>query len=144
MAAVSEQARKARKGVLISAAVFPHWPSARVDEGQDWKLWVERGYLDFVCPMQYTDSPADFEAMLKASTGWVGSKAALCPGIGATLGNSPEGTVQQVQIARRLKSAGFVLFNYDPLLLNEHLPLLRLGLTSGKAALPDGTRAAAP
>ena len=144
VAAVSEQARRIRKDVLISAAVFPNWPSARVDEGQDWKLWVERGYLDFVCPMQYTDSPADFEAMLKANTGLVGSKAALCPGIGATLGNSPEGTIQQVQIARRLKSAGFVLFNYDPLLLTEHLPLLRLGPTARKAEWPPGTRPAAP
>jgi hypothetical protein len=50
------------------------------------------------------------------------------PGIGATLGNSPDGTLQEVLAARQIGAAGFVLFNYEPALL-EHLDLLRLGAT---------------
>mgnify|MGYP000700577408 CR=1 FL=1 len=30
--------------------------------GQDWKLWCDRGYLDFVCPMDYTASSAQFRS----------------------------------------------------------------------------------
>ncbi len=127
VAAVSEQVRKARPGVQISAAVFPYWLTARDDVGQDWKLWIEKGYLDFVCPMQYTDSGSLFEYETKRSAQWVGGKVPLRPGIGATLGLAPDGTLQQVQSVRKLAN-GFVLFNYDRALF-EHLDILRLGAT---------------
>lgn len=127
VAAISEQARKVRPGIKISAAVFPDWPSARDEVGQDWKLWVEKGYLDFVCPMQYTDHAVMFEAETKRSATWIGGKIPLMPGIGATLGLAPDGTLQQVQAARR-QASGFVLFNFDRALL-DHLDLLRLGAT---------------
>lgn len=130
VAAVSEQARKVRPGIQISAAVFPYWTSARNDVGQDWKLWVEKGYLDFVCPMQYTDNGALFEAKTKQSAAWVGGSVPLIPGIGATLGLAPDGTLQQVLAARR-QADGFVLFNYDRALI-DHLDLLRLGATKKK------------
>jgi uncharacterized lipoprotein YddW (UPF0748 family) len=129
VAAVSEQARKVRPGIKISAAVFPDWPSARDQIGQDWKLWCEKGYLDFVCPMQYTDSGALFEAKTRQTAKWAGHTTLLMPGIGATLGLSPDGTLQQVLIARKQGAAGFVLFNYDRALL-DHLDLLKLGATS--------------
>ena len=54
------------------------------------------------------------------------------PGIGATLGLTPEGTLRQVLIARKHGAGGFVLFNYGPTLADEHLPLLRLGATAKK------------
>ena len=127
VAAVSGQARKLRPGIKISAAVFPDWTSARNQIGQDWKLWVEKGYLDFVCPMQYTDKGALFEVETRRSAGWIGGKIPLMPGIGATLGLAPDGTLQQVLASRR-QAAGFVLFNYDRALL-DHLDLLRLGAT---------------
>ena len=128
VAAVSEQARLARPGIKISAAVFPDWASARDNIGQDWKLWVEKGYLDFVCPMQYTDDAQQFEADTRQSLKLVEGKVPLIPGIGATLGLSSDGTLQQVLAARRQGAPGFVLFNYDRALLDQ-LDLLRLGAT---------------
>lgn len=128
VAAVSDQARKVRPGIKISAAVFPHWTSARNDVGQDWKLWAEKGYLDFVCPMQYTDNALLFESQTRQSAGWIAGRIPLVPGIGATLGNPSDGTLQQVLLARRQGASGFVLFNYGPALL-EHLKLLGLGAT---------------
>ena len=132
VADVAKRAREIRPDIFVSAAVFWNWPADRDNVGQDWKLWVERGYLDFVCPMQYTTSAAGFEARLRATRRWVGGAAPLIPGIGATLGLSPDGTLQQIQIARKHASGGFVLFNYDGRLAQEHLPLLRLGATSEK------------
>jgi len=128
VAAVSEQARRIRPGIKISAAVFPHWLSARDDVGQDWKLWVEKGYLDFVCPMQYTDNALQFASETRQSAAWVGGRIPLVPGIGATLGNTPDGTLEQVLLARKQGASGFVLFNYDLAML-EHLELLGLGAT---------------
>lgn len=128
VAAVSEQARLVRPGIKISAAVFPDWSGARNEVGQDWKLWVEKGYLDFVCPMQYTDDARQFEAETRQNVKLVAGKIPLMPGIGATLGLAPDGTLQQVLAARRLGVPGFVLFNYDRALLDQ-LDLLRLGAT---------------
>ncbi len=127
VATVSKEVRKVRPGVQISAAVFPYWLTARDDVGQDWKLWIEKGYLDFVCPMQYTDSGSLFEHETKRSAQWVGGKVPLRPGIGATLGLAPDGTLQQV-LSTRMQANGFVLFNYDRALF-EHLDLLKLGAT---------------
>lgn len=127
---VSREARKLKPGIKISAAVFWHWPSARDDVAQDWKMWIEKGYLDFVCPMQYTESAEAFAHQLKSTMGWAGGHVPVLPGIGATLGLMPDGTLEQVLIARKLKAAGFVLFNYQPLLAEEHLPLLKMGATA--------------
>lgn len=132
VAAVSEYARHVRPGIKISAAVFPDWATARDSVGQDWKHWVEKGYLDFVCPMQYTESAPLFEADTKRSAKWVGGKVPFMPGIGATLGLTPDGTLEQVLAARR-HAPGFVLFNYDRGLL-KHLDLLKLGATRGNAS----------
>jgi uncharacterized lipoprotein YddW (UPF0748 family) len=129
VAAVSEQARKRNPAIQISAAVFRDWGSARDRVGQDWRLWIQRGYLDFVCPMQYTRSAALFDAQCRQTLAWAAGKARVMPGIGATLGLAADGTLQQVLITRRHKTAGFVLFNYDRALL-EHLAVLRLGATS--------------
>jgi uncharacterized lipoprotein YddW (UPF0748 family) len=135
VADVSKQARAIRPTVQISAAVFPDWTSARNEVGQDWKLWVEKGYLDFVCPMQYTDNAGLFEAETQRSAGWVGGRIPLMPGIGATLGLSPDGTLQQILLSRR-HAAGFVLFNYEPALLAP-LDLLRLGATHNKDPITE-------
>ena len=130
VAEVARQARQVRPGVLISAAVFHHWPTARDEVAQDWKLWVERGYLDFVCPMQYTHIPAAFEDWTRQSAGWIGGRIPLMPGIGATLGQTSDGTLQQIQIARQLHTGGFVLFDYNQTLASETLELLKLGATA--------------
>lgn len=129
VAAVADQARKVRPGLKISAAVFANWQVDRDSVGQDWKLWVDRGYLDFVCPMQYTDSAALFAARTRTHRELTAGHAAkLLTGIGATLGLTRDGTLEQVLIARRDGADGFVLFNFTPELL-PHLELLRLGAT---------------
>ena len=60
MAAVSREAKKIRPGLKISAAVFGSYPGCRESVAQDWPAWVKAGYLDFVCPMDYTTSDEEF------------------------------------------------------------------------------------
>jgi uncharacterized lipoprotein YddW (UPF0748 family) len=129
---VSERARAARPGIRISAAVFPNWSTERDSIGQDWKLWCERGYLDFVCPMDYTPSNGSFENMLRRQVEWAG-KTRCHPGIGFSASSSPFGAdkvVDQINISRRYGTGGFVIFNYGPGEARELLPLLGLGITS--------------
>ncbi len=130
---VSEEARKIRPGVQISAAVFRNWPIDRDGVGQDWKLWCEKGWLDFVCPMDYVDSNVSFRNIVTSQKQYVG-KARLYPGIGLSCWKDPDDAVkmaEQIDIVRELGVPGFTVFNYDSN-AEAVLPYLRLGVTADK------------
>jgi uncharacterized lipoprotein YddW (UPF0748 family) len=129
--AVSTQARAVRPGIKISAAVFPHWHSCRESIGQDWLLWVRKGWLDFVCPMDYTASDREFQVRIQGQRDLVAGRIPLYPGIGASAPGLPvEQVIRQVQLVRREKLPGFMLFNFDARLATQHLPALGQGATA--------------
>jgi len=131
VAAVSKQARAARPGIKISAAVFSNWPVDRDRIGQDWKLWCERGYLDFVCPMDYTPHSSQFERLVTNQLQWAG-KAKCYPGIGLSVWSNPTDAcslIEKIAITRRLKTGGFTVFNYGPAQARDVLPALGKGTT---------------
>jgi len=135
VAAVSQRARKVRPGVKISAAVFRNWPADRDSAGQDWKLWCDRGYLDFVCPMDYTPHNAHFRDMVARQVGWAG-KVPCYPGIGVSVWPDPTNVaklIEQIHITRRAKTGGFTVFNYDPGVAREVLGMLGKGITSKRS-----------
>lgn len=129
--AVSEQSRAIRPKIKISAAVFSHWKTDRDGVGQDWKLWCERGYVDFVCPMDYTPSNRNFENMVKQQVEWAG-KVPCYPGIGVSASSSHFGVdrvIEQIQLTRAHHTGGFTIFNYGVTESKELVPLLGLGIT---------------
>jgi len=129
---VSEQARALKPKIKISAAVFRNWVSDRDGVGQDWKLWCDRGYLDFVCPMDYTPSNRGFENMVTQQLQWAG-RTPCYPGIGVSASSSRFGvdrTIEQINLTRRHATGGFVIFNYGVAESRELLPLLGLGITA--------------
>ena len=131
VAAVAAQARKVRPGMKISAAVFRNWPVDRDQVGQDWKLWCDKGYLDFVCPMDYVADSSQFERMVVGQLPWAG-KVPCYPGIG--LSTWPNATdvcslIEKITITRRLKTGGFTIFNYGISEAREILPALGKGIT---------------
>jgi uncharacterized lipoprotein YddW (UPF0748 family) len=125
--AVSEEARKIKPSIKISAAVFQDYPNCREYVGQDWKLWIESGYLDFACPMDYTDSNEKFESLVKNQKEIIKGKIPFYPGIGAFI-IPVEQVLQQIEIARKLGADGFIIFNYDTRLV-EYLPFISKGAT---------------
>jgi uncharacterized lipoprotein YddW (UPF0748 family) len=131
VAAVAQQARKLRPGIKVSAAVFRDWPSHRDSVGQDWKLWCERGYLDFVCPMDYTPSSGSFERMVRQQRGWA-DKVPCYPGIGLSTWSDKSDickVIEQINTTRRLGTGGFTIFNYGAMEAEAVLPLLGKGIT---------------
>ncbi len=128
---VSEEARRIRPGVQISAAVFRNWPADRDGVGQDWKLWCDNGWLDFVCPMDYMDSNTLFRNVVSAQKAYAG-KVPLYPGIGLSCWKEPRDAAklaEQISVLRELGVPGFTVFNYDSN-AETALPCLRLGTTS--------------
>jgi uncharacterized lipoprotein YddW (UPF0748 family) len=112
--AVSEKARKIRPGIKISAAVFGSYPSCARSIAQNWVLWAKEGYVDFLCPMDYTNNDKAFAALVKNQVRLVEGRVPLYPGIGATSSHSTlpaEQVLNQIRLARQEGAAGFTIFN---------------------------------
>jgi len=126
--------KEMRPNAVLSAAVFP---SAKSRERvlQDAEGWVRRGLVDWVFPMTYEDSDADFRDAidegyalfhaggvtsskgrpLLSKTGQpveTSTSRTVCfPGVGAYKHKSAEQTVRQLSMCR----GGFALFSYSSL-----------------------------
>lgn len=128
---VSHEARAVRPSAQISAAVFRNWPVDRDSIGQDWGMWCEQGWLDFVCPMDYVDANVSFRNMVSTQQTYAG-RVRLYPGIGLSCWKNPHDAVklaEQIEITRELGLSGFTVFNYDAN-AETVLPWLRLGVTA--------------
>ena len=133
---VAIEARLIKPGIQISAAVFGNWPESRFTVGQDWVRWVEEGYLDFVCPMNYIPDTGQFMARVRDQVRWVDGRVPLYIGIGAWQMTRRDEVLRQIAFTRESGADGFVLFEYSRALAADVLPLLREGLTS-KPAQPS-------
>jgi uncharacterized lipoprotein YddW (UPF0748 family) len=104
----------------------------RDNVGQDWKLWCERGYLDFVCPMDYTPYDGEFDNTVGRQVAWAG-KVPCYPGMG--LSTWPSQTdisklIEQISIARRRGTHGFTIFELNATTAREIVPLCGKGITA--------------
>ena len=126
---VSREVRRVAPDCMVSAAVFSSFPLCKDSVGQDWKLWVDEGLLDFVCPMNYTGSDAEFESRVKSQLEIVAGQVPCYPGIGLLEHKSPADAVRQIEITRRLKTGGFVIWSVYPQYMATY-PLLGMGVTA--------------
>ena len=133
---VSIQARKMRPEIRISAAVFGDWPTSRFSVGQDWVHWIDEGYLDFVCPMDYIPDTAQFMDRVARQVNWVDGRVPLYIGIGAWQMPAVDDVLKEIVWTRESGADGFVLFEYSADLADRVLPLVHAGLTSEPARPP--------
>ena len=127
-------ARKVRPGLTLSAAVFSDLERAREEKGQDWKLWLERGYLDYVCTMTYTPDLQDFETRVRKQQVWAPRRDQIVVGIGSWKFDRLSSLSSQIGLTRRLGTPGFVLFSYDDSAARNFLPDLTVATSSAAAA----------
>ena len=115
---VSTKIRQVNPKAKISAAVFRDWPRCRETNGQDWGLWCRKGWLDFVCPMNYTNSDQTFLKNCISHVEAVPKGFPVAQGIGTHSGNSvmddPGQLLLQIMLARQQGAVGFVGFCYRP------------------------------
>jgi uncharacterized lipoprotein YddW (UPF0748 family) len=113
VARVRQAVNAARPGLMITSAVFPDPQDAFDERMQDWRAWLEGRLVDAVAPMAYTQEPARFAEQIAAASQVAGGRA-VWAGIGAYR-LTPAQTIENIQAARKLGIAGFVLFSYDSL-----------------------------
>lgn len=114
--AVSEQARMIRPGIKISAAVFRDYPNCRKWVAQDWPLWAKEGYVDFLCPMDYTDDDEQYIDWITSQKSLLPEGFPLYPGIGISLRNKTQSidrVVGQIFLNRKVGTGGFTIFDMN-------------------------------
>lgn len=105
---------------------------------RDWAYWVERGWLDFVCPMTYTTSDANFAGKVRNQLKRANGRAPVYPGIAAAkfFKLRPDRIAGQIEIARSLGLDGFIIYNYGPKVAQDCLPKLTHSVLAEPAAVP--------
>ena len=122
--------------IKLSTAVFGSYPACVTSIGQDWIAWAKAGYVDFVCPMNYTEDTNYFTELLADQLALMPKGVAIYPGIGATATNSlltPDAVVEQIYLSRFFGASGWTIFDYSLDISETVLPALKMGVTKSKA-----------
>ncbi len=122
--------------VQVSAAVFPRSATSRYTIKQDWPTWAREGYIDFVCPMDYTADSSTLSRYAQDDVKRAEGRVPVAIGIGSYLHDSPEETLHQLALAKSAGADGFVLFSYSGWLPTEGVAQLAKGPLSQPAEVP--------
>lgn len=130
---VAESVRGKHPGVEISAAVRSGISGAYTCDGQDWVGWAKNGWVDFLCPMDYTTSTLFFRSTyLDQAKAIAGTRAKLYPGIGLSCwkddGTDAMKMAKHIQALRKDGLEGFTVFNFDAR-AERAFPILSTGPT---------------
>jgi uncharacterized lipoprotein YddW (UPF0748 family) len=106
--------KRVRPSAVVSAAVVPNALMAQHEKLQDWRTWIENGFVDALCPMAYTQDPSVFAAQIADVRALAGDRP-VWAGIGAYRLSARE-TIDNISTARRLGVSGIILFSYDSLI----------------------------
>jgi len=128
---VAEARRRVKRPKWLTAAVYGKYPTCCETVAQDWPSWLDLNLVDYVVPMDYTESALKFTALL-AQQGFSGSHARrTIIGIGVTANESrldARQVIDQINLTRRFGFAGVSLFDLDTMLEKSILPYLSLGI----------------
>ncbi len=121
VARVAAAVRAARPGIRVSAAVIPDPERALTVDFQDWRGWLDAGWLDFAVPMLYVRDAKRFDYGVEI-LGAVGKKRRLWVGVGSWLfARDPAAANAQLARVAAEKRLGSVLFSWDALRENPAL-----------------------
>ena len=132
--AVHKEAKALRPDIKISAAVYTDWESSPESIAQSAITWIKNGWLDFVCPMDYTRDDTGFlERLVAAQTAATAARMPLYAGLGTYEHSDPAKTAEQVNAARRFGADGFICFQHDTRFATRFLPQLKENIASAPA-----------
>lgn len=108
---IADEARRARPGIIVSAAVFPNYGVATGDKGQAWRDWLRTGILDAACPMAYNRSTPLVAAQIRDAVRHASGRPIIA-GVGAW--QMPAASaIAKVRAFRSLGVAGMNFFSYN-------------------------------
>ncbi|MGD9497188.1 MAG: family 10 glycosylhydrolase [Armatimonadota bacterium] len=130
--------------IRISLAARASVTGAPENDAQDWITWAREGYLDFLCPMDYTGSVEAFRATLEPQVAVIDGLIPLYAGIGVspTRSATAANLSEQIMASRELGADGFLIFSLTGF-SRDLLPAIALGATATPVdALPHHEQSA--
>ena len=127
---VAEARRRVKRPRWLTAAVYGRYPRCIETVGQNWARWLDFDLVDYVVPMNYTESAVQFEVLLRQQAAQRKNARRTIAGIGVTSNESKltaAQVVEQIRLARRYGLAGEALFDLDTTLERKILPVLGKG-----------------
>jgi uncharacterized lipoprotein YddW (UPF0748 family) len=125
LADVRAEMQRLRPGIPLSVSNFYDYGRARNEMGQDWVYWAHKGYVDFLCPMNYTRDPTLLDKWIRDQQRLIKGKVPIYCGLGAYMLASPQQLNDQIAVTRRANLSGFVVFAYNPQFRQVMLPGVR-------------------
>ena len=135
---IVERARPLRPKLIVSAAVGADPVDAKRGKFQSYVEWLQKGYLDAVFLMGYTNDPAKFEKQAKGALAQKPAKGFMSAGVGTKY--APPIVLNEIGITRKLGLNGFAGFSYQGL-FDKYQPRpvtdqLKAGPLAAKAVPP--------
>ena len=116
---ISQQVHQKFPGILLSAAVKANLARAHWEYFQEWDVWVQKGWLDFALPMNYTASDQKFRQRTEFILREV-PPTTIVMGISLFNQTAPQ-VYQKMHIVQTYGLKGFCLFSLDQLRKNRVL-----------------------
>lgn len=110
---VSAELRKIKPELILSAAIWTPIEKAKTEIQQDWQFWVEKGYLDYLSPMLYSDDIDWVSRSAKEVKNICDNAVYLYPGIAPFLKLKPETILEQVNAIREITGDGIFMFSLE-------------------------------
>ncbi|MGC9014368.1 MAG: glycoside hydrolase family 10 protein [Thermoproteota archaeon] len=104
--------------IKLSAAVFKDYPRCVTTVAQDWADWIEKGIVDFICPMTYEYDLRVAKYLARSHRAVVGKDATVYEGIGKRSSQSilsPRDVFMQASAFVKEGADGIVIFSYSSL-----------------------------
>jgi len=116
----------------LSAAVFAGYPDSIRGQGQDWLQWAELGIVDYIFPMNYTNSLRVARTRTISHVALIGGRTPVWEGLGKASSASQlstEALRDQVKGVIAAGAGGVVLFHYGAVTSEDEraIRLLREG-----------------
>ena len=127
---VAEARRRVKRPRWLTTAVYAKYPRCIDTVGQDWVKWLNFDLVDYVVPMDYTESASQFESFLRQHAAPTKNACRTIAGIGVTASESKLSAaqvVEQIRLTRKYGLAGQSLFDLDTTLEQRILPVLKKG-----------------
>ena len=129
--------------VIISITITSDQDEAKQRYLQDWPVWLEAGYVDWLIPRGYVEQSQDLAPVLAAWQPAIKSHDQIAFGLivftddgEAARPKSPDQLLTEIGLARRANSNGVMLFDLDRM-TDEQLQALAAGPFASPAQPPE-------
>ena len=120
----------------IGVAIFRTEREGRLLKMQDWRHWSSNNYIDFICPMLYTDSIKDLEDWLNSETDKNTRFDYLYPSLGAHKFYTSDDIFPLIGLIHKRHIPGLNVFSLEHI-GRENLPDLKKGAFKEKSIIVD-------